>query len=284
MATSLIDICVNLMHQQFDKDRLEVLVRAESAGVHGVLLCADNLDTAEENLKLIKETNTRKNLSLPELLTTAGTHPHQASEWKNDDKDRLRCLLKERSIAAIGECGLDFYRDISPSEKQITCFQEQLEIACKERIPLFVHDRDSESMTNQILKSYKALPPTVIHCFTGTEKELHEHLDLGCYIGITGWITDPARGQTLRKIISDIPLNRMLIETDAPFLVPKRSALEQKNLDLPTSFRSSRNEPCFLPVISSFLASELGLETREILQQTTQNAIDFFGFNEIEAT
>ena len=284
MATSLIDICVNLMHQQFDKDRLEVLVRAESAGVHGVLLCADNLDTAEENLKLINETNTRKNLSLPELLTTAGTHPHQASEWKNDDKDRLRCLLKERSIAAIGECGLDFYRDISPSEKQITCFQEQLEIACKERIPLFVHDRDSESMTNQILKSYKALPPTVIHCFTGTEKELHEHLDLGCYIGITGWITDPARGQTLRKIISDIPLNRMLIETDAPFLVPKRSALEQKNLDLPTSFRSSRNEPCFLPVISSFLASELGLETREILQQTTQNAIDFFGFNEIEAT
>ncbi len=279
----MIDICVNLMHQQFDKDRLEVLVRAKSSGVQGILLCADTLDTAEENLKFINETNNRENLLLPELLTTAGTHPHEASQWRNDEKDRLRCLLKETSISAIGECGLDFYRDISPSDKQIVCFQEQVEIACKERIPLFVHDRDSESLTNQILKSQKALPPTVIHCFTGTEKELHEHLDLGCYIGITGWITDPARGQTLRRVISDIPLNKMLIETDAPFLAPKRSALEQKHFALPVSFRSSRNEPSFLPLISSFLASELRLETAELLEQTTQNAIDFFGFTKIEA-
>ena len=271
------------MHQQFDKDRLEVLVRAKSSGVQGILLCADTLDTAEENLKFINETNTRENPSLPELLTTAGTHPHEASQWENDDKDRLRHLLKETSISAIGECGLDFYRDISPSEKQIACFQEQVEIACKECIPLFVHDRDSESLTNQILKSQKALPPTVIHCFTGTEKELHEHLDLGCYIGITGWITDPARGQTLRRVISDIPLNKMLIETDAPFLAPKRSALEQKHFALPVSFRSSRNEPSFLPLISSFLASELRLETTELLEQTTQNAIDFFGFTKINA-
>ena len=94
MATSLIDICVNLMHQQFDKDRLEVLVRAKSSGVQGILLCADTLDTAEENLKFINETNIRENLSLPELLTTAGTHPHEASQWRNDGKDRLRCLLK----------------------------------------------------------------------------------------------------------------------------------------------------------------------------------------------
>ena len=279
----MIDICVNLMHQQFDKDRLEVLVRAKSSGVQGILLCADTLDTAEENLKFIDETNTRENLSLPELLTTAGTHPHEASQWKNDDKDRLRRLLKETSISAIGECGLDFYRDISPSEKQIACFQEQVEIACKECIPLFVHDRDSESLTNQILRSQKALPPTVIHCFTGSEKELHEHLDLGCYIGITGWVTDPARGQTLRRVISDIPLNKMLIETDAPFLAPKRSALEQKHFALPVSFRSSRNEPSFLPLISSFLASELRLETTELIEQTTQNAIDFFGFTKIEA-
>jgi len=279
----LIDICVNLMHQQFDKDRLEVLVRAKSSGVQGILLCADTLDTAEENLKFINETNARENLSLPELLTTAGTHPHEASQWKNDDKDRLRRLLKETSISAIGECGLDFYREISPSEKQIACFQEQVEIACKECIPLFVHDRDSESLTNQILRSQKALPPTVIHCFTGSEKELHEHLDLGCYIGITGWVTDPARGQTLRRVISDIPLNKMLIETDAPFLAPKRSALEQKHFALPVSFRSSRNEPSFLPLISSFLASELRLETTELIEQTTQNAIDFFGFTKIEA-
>ena len=279
----MIDICVNLMHQQFDKDRLEVLVRAKSSGVQGILLCADTLDTAEENLKFIDETNTRENLSLPELLTTAGTHPHEASQWKNDDKDRLRRLLKETSISAIGECGLDFYREISPSEKQIACFQEQVEIACKECIPLFVHDRDSESLTNQILRSQKALPPTVIHCFTGSEKELHEHLDLGCYIGITGWVTDPARGQTLRRVISDIPLNKMLIETDAPFLAPKRSALEQKHFALPVSFRSSRNEPSFLPLISSFLASELRLETTELIEQTTQNAIDFFGFTKIEA-
>jgi len=279
----LIDICVNLMHQQFDKDRLEVLVRAKSSGVQGILLCADTLDTAEENLKFIDETNTRENLSLPELLTTAGTHPHEASQWKNDDKDRLRSMLKETSISAIGECGLDFYREISPSEKQIACFQEQVEIACKECIPLFVHDRDSESLTNQILRSQKALPPTVIHCFTGSEKELHEHLDLGCYIGITGWVTDPARGQTLRRVISDIPLNKMLIETDAPFLAPKRSALEQKHFALPVSFRSSRNEPSFLPLISSFLASELRLETTELIEQTTQNAIDFFGFTKIEA-
>lgn len=279
----MIDICVNLMHQQFDKDRLEVLVRAKSSGVQGILLCADTLDTAEENLKFINETNARENLSLPELLTTAGTHPHEASQWKNDDKDRLRRLLKETSISAIGECGLDFYRDISPSEKQIACFQEQVEIACKECIPLFVHDRDSESLTNQILRSQKALPPTVIHCFTGSEKELHEHLDLGCYIGITGWVTDPARGQTLRRVISDIPLNKMLIETDAPFLAPKRSALEQKHFALPVSFRSSRNEPSFLPLISSFLASELRLETTELIEQTTQNAIDFFGFTKIEA-
>ena len=279
----MIDICVNLMHQQFDKDRLEVLIRAKSSGVQGVLLCADTLDTAEENQKFINETNTSENLLLPELLTTAGTHPHEASQWKNDDKDRLRYLLKETSVSAIGECGLDFYRDISPTEKQIACFQEQVEIACKECIPLFVHDRDSESLTNQILKSQKALPPTVIHCFTGTEKELHEHLDLGCYIGITGWITDPARGQTLRRVISDIPLNKMLIETDAPFLAPKRSALEQKHFALPVSFRSSRNEPSFLPLISSFLANELRVETTELLQQTTQNAIDFFGFTEIEA-
>ena len=279
----MIDICVNLMHQQFDKDRLEVLVRAKSSGVQGILLCADTLDTAEENLKFINETNARENLSLPELLTTAGTHPHEASQWKNDDKDRLRRLLKETSISAIGECGLDFYREISPSEKQIACFQEQVEIACKECIPLFVHDRDSESLTNQILRSQKALPPTVIHCFTGSEKELHEHLDLGCYIGITGWVTDPARGQTLRRVISDIPLNKMLIETDAPFLAPKRSALEQKHFALPASFRSSRNEPSFLPLISSFLASELRLETTELIEQTTQNAIDFFGFTKIEA-
>ena len=279
----MIDICVNLMHQQFDKDRLEVLVRAKSSGVQGILLCADTLDTAEENLKFINETNARENLSLPELLTTAGTHPHEASQWKNDDKDRLRRLLKETSISAIGECGLDFYREISPSEKQIACFQEQVEIACKECIPLFVHDRDSESLTNQILRSQKALPPTVIHCFTGSEKELHEHLDLGCYIGITGWVTDPARGQTLRRVISDIPLNKMLIETDAPFLAPKRSALEQKHFALPVSFRSSRTEPSFLPLISSFLASELRLETTELMEQTTQNAIDFFGFTKIEA-
>jgi TatD DNase family protein len=203
------------------------------------------------------------------VTTTAGLHPHNARDWTPRTLEQLRELAGEPKAAAIGECGLDFNRDFSPRPDQERCFAAQVELACELRKPLFLHERDAHERFLAILASHgKDLPAAVVHCFTGTGEALDAYLELGLYIGITGWVCDERRGLALRALLPRMPLSRLMLETDAPFLTPR---------DLRPAPRQGRNEPMNLSHIARSVAECRQLSVEELATATTRTACDFFG-------
>ncbi len=211
-----IDIGINLTNKQFAGEYDEVIDRAISAGVEQILLTGTSVRSSKEALALAKE--------YPEtLFATAGIHPHDAKTMNEQTIPQLSALLKEKQVVAVGECGLDFDRDFSPRPIQEQCFRAQLALAQEVQKPLFLHERAAFDRFVGILKDYTHLPKGVVHCFTGSLSEVKTYLDAGYYIGFTGAISDSRRFAFLEEVVRYVPLERMLIETDAPFMPTKDS-------------------------------------------------------------
>lgn len=257
----MFDIGVNLTSGQFDKDRDEVMARATAAGVSGMLLTGTSLEESLKAQKLASAYN--------HCWSTAGVHPHDASHWTKETADALRKLTQMPEVVAIGECGLDFNRNYSTPDEQELAFSAQLALAAELSLPVFMHCRDAHERFIALLTPWiDRLPGAVLHCFTGTKVQALDCLDLGLYLGITGWVCDERRGLELRELLPVIPGNRILFETDAPWLLPR---------DLPVKPSSRRNEPCYLPHIITQSALWRGEEAQELMQQSDDNVRTLFG-------
>ncbi len=260
-AMELIDIGCNLTHDSFDKDRDEVITAAHTAGVAQMIVTGASAQGSEHALQLAQENSGR-------LFATAGLHPHRASAYDDATDDLLRELVTHQPVVAVGESGLDYYRDFSPRDNQRTAFERQIQIAIDTGLPLFLHQRDAHEDFMALLGEYRdRLDNVVVHCFTGNQSELHEYLDMDCHIGITGWICDERRGTHMKDFIKDIPSDRLMIETDAPYLKPR---------NLRPKLKSHRNEPRLLPWILGTLAACRDEHPPELAKHTTQNARAFF--------
>lgn len=256
------DIGVNLNSSQFKHDIVDVVARARKAGVTQQIIISSDLDESQEVIALAERFN---------LWATAGVHPHHASTWDQYSGESLRAQLAHPSVVAVGECGLDFNRNFSPPDAQRIAFTEQLEIAARCHKPVYMHCRDAHDEFLTILDRYRAqLPNAVLHCFTGNRQQLRDCLHRDLFIGITGWIVDERRGQDLREAIHDLPLNRLLLETDSPYLVPR---------DLPNKPTSRRNEPAFLLHIATVVATLKGISVEVLQQHCRENVQMAFGIS-----
>ena len=256
----LVDIGANLTHPSFQDDLPGVLARAGRAGVHAIVVTGTSVEGSRAAQALAAGHG--------QLYSTAGVHPHDAAHCNAGTVAALRSLAALPKVVAIGECGLDFNRNYSPHPDQEKWFLAQVELACELGKPLFLHSRDAHPRFAGLLRTYRdRLPPAVAHCFTGEEEELRAYLDLGLYVGITGWICDERRGRHLHDLVRAIPADRLMVETDAPYLTP-RSMRPQP--------RSRRNEPAFLPHVLEALADALGKPAADVARATTENARRFF--------
>jgi len=257
---SLIDIGVNLTSSAFDNDRDRVVAEALNNGVTHLILTGSSVPDSQAAVLLSNEH--------PQCYATAGIHPHHANELNPDSINLLRGIAQNNKVKAIGETGLDFNRNFSSPSSQLSAFEAQLELACELNLPVFLHQRDAHKAFYNLIKKYRSrLSGGVAHCFTGDKQELHAYLDLDLYIGITGWICDERRGQGLQAIVKDIPLNRLMLETDAPYLLPRTISPKPK---------TRRNTPSNLVFILSQVASCMDLSEQEIAEVTSENAKRFF--------
>ena len=257
----MVDIGANLTHASFREDLDAVVARARQAGVSQVIITGTSVDESRAAAQLAQK---------HQFHSTVGVHPHHAKDCDERTIGALRELAQDPRVVAIGECGLDFNRNYSPHPDQEKWFVAQIELAVELHKPLFLHSRDAHPRFAEILRTFK-LQKAVAHCFTGEREELHAYLDLGLYIGITGWICDERRGRHLLELLRDIPRERQLLETDAPYLTPR---------DMQPQPKARRNEPAFLPHIARTVARALGRPAEEIAAQTANNAQAFFGLNE----
>lgn len=264
MTFALVDIGLNLAHDSFDHDREEVIAHAVAAGVTRMVVTGSTLDSTHRAIELVRTAPHR-------YRCTAGIHPHHAREFTEADVPALRELLAQPEVGAAGECGLDYFRNFSPHEDQERVFRSQLALAVEAGKPVFLHQRDGHDAFVAILKDYlPRLSGGVAHCFTGEARELRDYLDLGLSVGVTGWICDERRGQHLRELVKLIPLDRLMVETDAPYLLPR---------DLQPKPSHRRNEPKYLPHILRTIAGCRGEDPAVVAAATTANAVRFFGFD-----
>jgi len=263
----LIDIGLNLTHDSFDPDRSEVLERAQEAGVLRMILTGATEAGSFQAAELAKAHPGR-------LYATAGVHPHHAKEVNADSAQHLRMLHERPEVVAVGECGLDWFRDFSPRSTQEEVFVAQLEMAVENRLPLFLHQREASDAFLSIIKDYRSrISRAVVHCFTDSRETLFALLDLDCHIGITGWICDERRGRHLKELVASIPSDRLMLETDAPYLLPR---------DLDPKPKTQRNEPMHLAHITATVARCVGKTTEQLARETTQVAEAFFGLDPVE--
>lgn len=266
----LIDIGLNLASSQFADDASEVLDSARQAKISACILTGTDEQTSEQVLRLCR----RYALTFPGMLyCTAGVHPHEAKHWRPETTTLLKQLLVQPETVAVGETGLDFNRDYSPRPKQEQVFEAQVELSAQSGKPLFMHERDAHQRQFEILKAYRSeFTRGVIHCFTGDRPSLFNYLDLDLHIGITGWICDERRGAELKTLVKDIPLDRLMLETDAPYLLPR--TIKPKPA-------SRRNEPAYLPWVLQNVAEHRPESLEDIAIATRQTSIDFFGLDNI---
>jgi TatD DNase family protein len=256
----LIDIGANLTHPAFHADLHEVLARAARAEVAQIVVTGTSVPESVAALALAKAHGN--------VFCTAGVHPHHARECDQATIPALRVLAQQPRVVAIGECGLDYNRNYSPHPDQAKWFEAQVDLAIELRKPLFLHSRDAFPDFSNLLRSKKNLTPAVAHCFTGEKAELRAYLDLGLYIGVTGWICDERRGRHLLELVGEIPADRLMLETDSPYLTPR---------DLRPQPKARRNEPAHLPHILRTIARALGKPPERVAEETTRNARAFFG-------
>lgn len=256
-----VDIGVNLLDAAFDRDRDQVLERAWSAGISQMILTATDIDDCTAVQDLCARDPQR-------LFCTAGVHPHSARHWSSAAASELKRLAQADCVRAIGECGLDYNRDFSPRPEQRKALEQQLELAVELGYPVFLHEREASETLLAILRDFRdRLPAAVVHCFTADKKALYGYLDMDLHIGITGWICDERRGTHLQSLVKDIPAGRLMLETDAPWLLPRT---------LSPRPRDRRNEPAFLTEVAAMVARCRGESPEQLAAHTTATARAFF--------
>lgn len=265
----LIDIGANLAHDSFDDDRDAVIARAGDAGVTRLVVTGSDFASSRAAIDIAA--------AYPGCcFATAGLHPHHANNWDDALARLMHRAAAAGSIVAIGETGLDYFRDISPRPVQQRAFADQLAIAAEHNMPVFLHQRDAHSDFIAMLREYLPhLPRAVVHCFTDGPGALADYLAEDLYIGITGWICDERRGADLCEAAPDIPDNRFMIETDCPYLMPRTIRPKPK---------SRRNEPAYLPWVRDRVATARGVPPNHIDRITSENAEDFFALPRAHAS
>lgn len=256
-----IDIGANLTHDSFDRDRDAVIARAHAERVLQMIVTGASVTSS---LAAIELARTHPGT----LFATAGVHPHHAAELTAADLPALRALLAQPQVVAAGECGLDYHRDLSPRATQRRAFEWQLQLAAESGKPAFLHQRDAHQDFIAVLREHhRSLAGAVAHCFTAAQGELEDYLGLGLSIGITGWLCDERRGTHLSALLPRIPADRLMLETDAPYLLPR---------DLACKPKSRRNEPMYLPHVGAAVAAARGESLEQCAAYTSANARALF--------
>ncbi len=252
---ALVDSHAHLDFPQFKNDLPQVLDRARQEGVVAVLNAGTDENGSARSVELSKK--------FPQVGASVGVHPHGAAKVSSNWFEKLELLAAEETVLAIGETGLDFYRNLSPRETQEQVFREHLRLACRVEKPVIIHSREAHPETLQILKEER-LPSCggVMHCFSGDRSQVEAFLDLGFYISLAGPLTYP-RSHALRDLLNYIPPERLLLETDAPYLAPQ-------------AYRSKRNEPAYVRLIYERAALALGWDLEQLAEQVYVNAIRLF--------
>ncbi|MFW8591660.1 TatD family hydrolase [Glaciecola sp. 2405UD65-10] len=271
------DCGLNLLDPRFALN--DTLGRASDAGVLDILVISSTIEESEKAAGLIRDHNTHQ-ISANDapsqsvfLAQTAGVHPHYADNTNSETWTKLKRIMADTQVVAVGECGLDFNRNFSSQANQIYAFEQQLALASEHNMGVYLHERDAFDTQISLLEKYaKSLPFMVAHCFTGNKSQLQAYLELNCFVGITGWLCDNKRGKELQNAVRDLPLERLLLETDGPYLFPKT-----------LKPRKSINEPCNIPYIANAVAELTGTDVDTIKQFAFQNANKLFfnrGMNE----
>ena len=256
-----IDIACNFTHESFKNNLDAVIANAENVGVEKFVLLSASLKDLDP-IQIIKSKSPEK------YFICSGIHPHHADEIKDINQNKLLEKLRSTRPNAIGETGLDYFRNISPPNIQRDAFKIQIDIAKELELPLYLHQRDAHDDFIKIIKeNINNFPKFVVHCFTGSQSQLDQYLELGAYIGLTGWICDARRNIELRESIKNIPIERMMIETDCPYLIPKNIIDKPKN---------NINEPKYLPHIAQEICDLIGIKIEELKAATSKNAYAFF--------
>lgn len=259
----MIDIGANLANKQFDKDLDDVLLESRKAGVDSIILTTTNVSSFFKNIDIM---NLYSNFS---LYTTIGIHPHHAAIEGKEIENFFLNVNKFNNIVAIGEIGLDYNRDLVSKKIQIKTFEKQLELSRQTLLPLFLHERDAvEDMIN-IIKNSDIKNKKIIHCFTSNKDNAKIYLDIDCYFGITGWVCDERRNSELIEAIEYIPIDRLMIETDSPYLIPRELNKELKY----------RNNPSSLSIILKKIAQIKNINIEVINEQIMKNTANFFNIN-----
>ena len=262
---NLTDIGANLTHPSFHDDLDAVLSRASGTGISTIVVTGTTVLESEMARDIAERCG---------LHATAGVHPHHARDCGPATIGELREIARHPRVVAIGECGLDFNRNYSPHPSQEQWFVAQLELGLELGLPLFLHSRDAHPRFAEILRHHR-VKDAVAHCFTGERDELSAYLDLGLYIGITGWICDERRGTHLLQLVRDIPADRLLLETDSPYLTPR---------DMRPQPKSRRNEPAFLAHVAKTVARAVGKPVEQLAEETSRNAQTLFRLRESRAS
>lgn len=255
----LIDSHSHIEMKAFDKDRDQVIARAKDVGVDYIIAVGINLEDCKRVVSVTKKYNT--------VYGVIGIHPHHAKDIDNTTYDSLRQMVHNDKIVAYGEIGLDFFRNLSPRNIQIKKFGEQLELASEIGLPVVIHDREAHTQTTNILEQWNGDKRGIIHCFSGDYGMARKCLDMGFYISIPGTITFRNSSQ-LRDVVKKVPMNRLLVETDAPFLTPQPK-------------RGGRNEPAYVMYTALRIAEIKGLPIEEVEKVTYKNTLDVFGINPV---
>lgn len=264
----LVDIAVNLTDKAFKTDLPELLARASAAGIGQMVITGSTLAESQNAMKLCQRLGPQYG---QQLYSTAGVHPHYSRDFPVDGKEQIKALLEQDCVKAVGETGLDFNRDFSPRPQQIHAFEQQLELAAELGQPILMHERDAGETFYEMVKAHRdQLIKGVLHCFTGDREQLFRLLDLDLHIGVTGWICDERRGQHLQPLLKEIPLDRLMLETDAPYLLPR---------DIRPKPKSRRNEPAYLQHICQRAAGFIGISPEQLAAATSDTARQFFNLD-----
>lgn len=268
-AAALIDIGINLAHDSYDADRGSVIARAAAAGVVQMIVTGSSAESSRTAIALSRQHAGR-------LFATAGVHPHHATDLSAAVLTELGELTLAPEVVAVGECGLDYFRNYSPHAAQREAFHRQLQLAARCGKPVFLHQREAHGDFIAILREHwPALAGGVAHCFTGGAAELECYLELGLAIGITGWICDERRGRHLLELVRRIPADRLLLETDGPYLLPR---------DLHPKPSSRRNEPVYLAHIAAAVARARGEPAESLARSSTAAARRLFRIPDVDSS
>nr|CAG4645602.1 EOG090X080R [Lynceus sp. MCZ IZ 141354] len=282
----LVDIGANLTNPKYARDLDSVIERAKDAGVRKIMVTGSSMQCSKDALRLTR-------LYPGTLYSTAGIHPHDAKTWTDECYEEIKQLAANPECVAIGECGLDFNRNFSPPDVQLEVFEKQVQLACEIQKPMFLHERDAHEDLARILEKYlDSLPPTVVHCFTGTSAHAKKYIEMGLYIGLTGFLWKDKSDDGVRSILEKgiVPLDKLLVETDSPFMYPNvrgskispkiKEALTARSLSYLNRYCTfQRNEPCSLSITVEIIAAYMGKNADEVATATSFNAMKLFGLS-----